>query len=837
MTASELTSFLKYTDCRVVSDAAVFTSLLTDSRKLTDASNTLFFAIRTKRNNGANYIAELYAKGVRNFVVSSELDEEKRAKIDLLKDANLWFVKDVVAALQRVAEQRRVSVDIPVVGITGSNGKTIVKDWVVQLLSSDHNIVASPKSYNSQIGVPLSVWQITDANDFAVFEAGISEAGEMEPLRNVIQPTIGIFTNIGQAHDENFLTRHQKIAEKLQLFIHCQVLIYCLDHKDIHSVISEKESLRSLNRYTWGRSGENAIQLMEVDVRDHSTLLKVKHNGVDMQASQYDIEIPFVDRASIENAMHCITLLFYLGYDGDVIASRCRSLLPVAMRLEMDEGVNNCLLINDSYSLDINSLSIALDFVQHERQHFNKTLIISDILQSGLPEERLYSQVASLIAQRGITKLVGIGEAIGRNRGQFADIKSYFYPTTEDFLLKHPFSDFQNETILLKGARVFSFEKVAKVLQRKRHETIMEVNLDALVHNANFYRSRIEPTTKLMAMVKASSYGAGKVEIANTLQFNHIDYLTVAYCDEGVELRRNGITLPIMVMNPEEESFDNIIRYNLEPDIYSFRILHLFSDVARVYADSNKPVAIHIELDTGMHRLGFSDADIPRLAEMLKQDGSPLTVRSIFSHLACSEDPAMDDFTRMQIERMRKGSSRLKQLLGRDDILCHILNSSGITRFPEAQMDMVRLGIGLYGISPEPAIQRMLRPVSTLKTRISQVKDIPSGDSVGYNRRWIAERDSRIAIIPIGYADGFSRNLGYGRGSVEINGMQAPVIGSVCMDMCFVDVTDVPCSEGDEVVVFGSASQLCRMAESAGTIPYEILTSVSPRVKRIYVSE
>lgn len=837
MTASELTSILKHTECRVVSENAVFTHLLTDSRKVTDASATLFFAIRTKRNNGANYIADLYKKGVRNFVVCNSLDDDKRSGILRFADANIWFVKDVVAALQKTAEQHRLQFDIPVVGITGSNGKTIVKDWIVQLLAEDHNIVASPKSYNSQIGVPLSVWEMMPANDFAVFEAGISESGEMEALRNVIQPTIGIFTNIGQAHDENFLTRHQKIAEKLQLFTHCKVLIYCLDHRDIHSAISEIESLRSLNRYTWGSSDENMVQLLDTIVNDFSTTLQIRFNGGGKEPAQFDIEIPFVDRASVENAMHCITLLFFLGYDGAAIASRCRSLSPVAMRLEMNEGINNCLLINDSYSLDINSLSIALDFVEHEHQHFNKTLIISDILQSGLPEERLYSQVAALIAQRGITKLIGIGDAIGRNRSHFADIKSYFYPNTEQFLLLHPFNDFQNETILLKGARIFCFEKVAKVLQRKRHETIMEVNLDALVHNANYYRSRIEPSTKLMAMVKASSYGAGKVEIANTLQFNHIDYLTVAYCDEGVELRRNGITLPIMVMNPEEESFDNIIRYNLEPDIYSFRILQLFTEAARVYAESRQPIAIHIELDTGMHRLGFAPSQMDQLASTLLSPSSLLTVRSVFSHLACSEDPAMDDFTRLQISRFREGSSRLKQLLGRNDILCHILNSSGITRFPEAQMDMVRLGIGLYGISPEPDVQRMLRPVSTLKTRVSQVKDIPAGDSVGYNRRWVANRDSRIAIIPIGYADGLSRHLGYGNGRFSINDHQVPIIGSICMDMCFVDVTDVPCAEGDEVTVFGSAQSLCQMADAAGTIPYEILTSVSPRVKRVYVSE
>ena len=838
MTAKDITAIIKYTDCHIANDDAAITNILTDSRKLTEAEKTLFFAIRTKRNNGARYIKDLYIKGVRNFVVCNELDDEMRAGLQSLAEANIWYVKDVVASLQRIAEQHRLQYDMPVVGITGSNGKTIVKDWIVQLLADDYNIVASPKSYNSQIGVPLSVWQMSENNDFAVFEAGISESGEMEQLRNVIQPTIGIFTNIGQAHDENFLTRHQKIAEKLQLFTHCKVLIYCLDHKDIHSVISENDSLRSLNRFTWGKSEESNIQLLETEVRDHSTMMKVRKNGDEpASANVFSIEIPFVDRASVENAMHCIALMFYLGYDGETIALRCRTLMSVEMRLEMGEGINNCLLINDSYSLDINSLSIALDFVQHEHQHFNKTLVISDILQSGLPEERLYSQVATLISQRGITKLIGVGKALCRNRDQFADIKSFFYETTDDFLLSHPFSDFQNETILLKGARVFCFEKIAEVLQRKRHETIMEVNLDALVHNANFYRSRIKPQTKLMAMVKASSYGAGKVEIANTLQFNHIDYLTVAYSDEGVELRRNGITLPIMVMNPEEESFDNIIRYNLEPDIYSFRILKSFSEVARVYVGNGKRVPIHIELDTGMHRLGFDPSQMEELAAMLLTDDSPLKVCSIFSHLACSEDPEMDDFTRQQISRFREGSSRLKQLLGRNDILCHILNSSGITRFPEAQMDMVRLGIGLYGISPEPDVQKMLMPVSTLKTRISQVKTIPAGDSVGYNRRWVAQRESRIAIIPIGYADGLSRHLGYENGHIQINGVASPIIGSICMDMCFVDVTDVPCLEGDEVTIFGSADSLCRMAEAAGTIPYEILTSVSPRVKRVYVSE
>ncbi len=831
MTVDELTSLLRPVRSRIASPEASFSVLLTDSRKLTHPSDTLFFAIRTKRNNGARYIGDLYNKGVRSFVVCDDMEEELDAQLMGFSEANYLYVSDVIAALQRLAAYRRSLYDIPVVGITGSNGKTIVKDWIVQLLAIDHHVVANPKSYNSQIGVPLSVWQMGPEHDMAVFEAGISEAGKMEALKDVIRPSIGIFTNIGQAHDENFLTRYQKIAEKLLLFTHCEVLIYCADHKDIHSVVSEKESLRRLNRFTWGRSEDNSVQLLDTQVHDHSSVLKVMYNGIG-----YDVEIPFVDRASQENAMHCVALLFYLGYEGDEIVSRCSHLAPVAMRLEMNEGINNCLLINDSYSLDLNSLSIALDFVQHEHQHFRKTLVISDFVQSGVPEPELYSQVADLARLRGISKVVGIGEALIRNRDCFNDTTTFFYHDTDDFLQHHPFADFQNETILIKGARIFSFEQIAKALQRKSHETIMEVNLDALVQNVNYYRSLIKPSTKLMAMVKASSYGAGKVEVANTLQYNHVDYLTVAYCDEGVELRHNGIQLPIMVMNPEEESFDSIVRYDLEPDIYSFRILELFSEAARLYTNGERRIAIHIELDTGMHRLGFSPDDIPELARRLNADDSPVRVVSIFSHLACSEDGADDDFTRSQIARFREGSSRLKKELGDNRILCHILNSSGITRFPEAQMDMVRLGLGLYGIAPQPEIQQHLAMVSTLKTRISQLKSIPKDESVGYNRRWIAARDSVIAIIPIGYADGLSRHLGYGHGHVVISGQRAPIIGSVCMDMCFVDVTGIDCHEGDEVILFGTPEQLCELAEAAGTISYELLTSVSPRVKRIYVS-
>ncbi|MBP5326894.1 MAG: bifunctional UDP-N-acetylmuramoyl-tripeptide:D-alanyl-D-alanine ligase/alanine racemase [Bacteroidales bacterium] len=834
----EISSLLKSAESRVANPETDISRLLTDSRQLVDPAATLFFAIPTKRNNGARYVRDLYKKGVRNFVIDADLDIDLKSSFLGLSDANIWFVNNVVGALQHLSASHRSQFNIPVVGVTGSNGKTVVKDWIVQLLAPDYNIAANPKSYNSQIGVPLSVWQLNAEHDFAVFEAGISEPGEMEALRDVIRPSIGIFTNIGQAHDENFLTRRQKIAEKLQLFTHCNVLIYCLDHKEIHSVVSENEKFRQLRRFTWGSSSDNDVQLLSVSAAEHSSHLTV--NYADPKTGgrvPLELDIPFVDRASVENAMHCVSLMIYLGCPDQAIKERCRSLQPVAMRMEMGEAINNCMLINDSYSLDINSLSIALDYLQHEQQHFQKTLIISDFVQSGLPESELYSQVAVLISQRGITKFIGIGPALQRNAQKFSNVKSLFFDSTPDFLREYDFASFQNETILLKGARSFQFEDIAKSLQRKLHETVMEVNLDALVHNVNYYRSRISPNTKLMAMVKASSYGAGKVEVASTLQFNHVDYLTVAYCDEGVELRRNGITLPIMIMNPEEESFDNIIRYKLEPDIYSFRILELFAASAKMYVSDGERLPVHIELDTGMHRLGFGVDDMERLSSILQKKDMPLYVKSIFSHLACSEDEAMDDFTRQQIDRFRQGSSRLKSLLHRDDILCHILNSSGITRFPEAQFDMVRLGIGLYGVSPESDVQACLQHVSTLKTRISQIKDIPEGDSVGYNRRWIAQRPSSIAIIPIGYADGLSRHLGYGRGKVYIAGKEVPIIGSICMDMCFVDVTGVNCSEGDEVVLFGNPKQLQDMADAAETIPYEILTSVSPRVKRIYVSE
>ncbi|MCQ2262321.1 MAG: bifunctional UDP-N-acetylmuramoyl-tripeptide:D-alanyl-D-alanine ligase/alanine racemase [Bacteroidales bacterium] len=832
MKAKDLTSVFRSAIDRIVDPECDLQELLTDSRKMRDAEHSLFFAITTKRNSGCKYIEGIYAKGVRNFVVPFDSLALYQERFEELDKANFWYVKDVVMALQQLVAVHRAQFQIPVVGVTGSNGKTIVKDWIVQMLSDDKKVVSSPKSYNSQIGVPLSVWQMSHDHEVAVFEAGISEPGEMERLRSVIAPTIGIFTNIGQAHDEHFLSRQQKIAEKLQLFTHCDTLIYCADHKEIQNALSEVETFRHVRLFSWGKSADNEVQLVETTTLEHSTKVTVRY-----QDTTSEIVIPFLDRASLENAMHCITLLLCLGYSNDDVARKCLSLTPVSMRLEMGEGVNNCLLINDSYSLDVNSLIIALDFMQHDRQHFNKTLIMSDFMQTGMAEQDLYVQVANMLHQYGVNRFIGVGDALIRNKVFFSDMNAVFYPSTASFLRDQDVSEFENETILLKGARDFHFEDIAKMLQRKLHETIMEVNLDAMVRNLNYYRSLIKPTTKLMAMVKAASYGAGKVEIASTLQYNHVDYLTVAYADEGVELRRNGITLPIMVMNPEEESFDVIVRYKLEPDIYSFRVFERFSETARLMGSDGRKIPVHVEFDTGMHRLGFSGSDIVELVNRFSAPDCVLEVQSIFSHLACSEDPEMDAFTQRQIDLFKEWSGALKSGLHKEDICCHILNSSGITRFTDAQMDMVRLGIGLYGIAPDAEVQKQLTPVSRLKTRISQIKPIPKGDSVGYNRRWIAQRDSMIAIIPIGYADGLNRRLGYERGKVSVGGSLVPIIGSVCMDMCFLDVTGVPCQEGDDVIIFGDATLLQEISDAADTIPYEILTSVSPRVKRVYYQE
>ena len=803
----------------------IITKIITDSRKVVSFENTLFFALVSKRNDGHKYISDLYQKGYRNFVISSYPDD-----FNDYPEAGFIFVKDTLKALQALAAFKRKQSKFPVIGITGSNGKTIVKEWLSQLLSDDYNLVKNPKSYNSQIGVPLSVWQINKEHNFGIFEAGISEPDEMSNLQAIIQPTIGIFTNIGHAHDENFINQTQKISEKLKLFTKVDTLIYCADYLEIKERILKSEVFKTIKVFTWSSKSKADLSIISIDKNNRKTCISAIYNE-----DNINIDISFTDDASIENAIHCWACLLLLGYNQQVISNRMKLLHPIAMRLELKEGINNCAVINDSYSSDFNSLTIAIDFLNQQKQHKKKTIILSDILQSGRDENDLYSEIADLLTKKGIDRIIGIGKAISKQSDKFS-IEKIFYETTDEFLKNFVFSTFNKESILLKGARIFEFEKISLLLQQKAHETVLEINLNALIHNLNFYRSKIKPETRLMAMVKAFSYGSGSYEIASLLQFHHVDYLTVAYADEGVELRKAGISLPVMVMNPDEQSFDSILKNNLEPEIYSMRVYKLLEEAINQYVvDENQQIKIHIKLDTGMHRLGFEMNELPDLLHKIKNNPN-IKVESCFSHLAGAENEVFDDFTKKQIHLFNEMSSVICNKL-EYPVLKHILNSAGILRFPEAQFDMVRLGIGLYGIASIGEEQKDLENVGTLRTIISQIKKIPVNESVGYSRKWIANKDSVIAIIPIGYADGLNRKLGNGVGKVLINNKFAPIIGNVCMDMCMIDITEIEAKENDEVIIFNDKYTVSEIAKLLDTIPYEILTGISRRVKRVYYQE
>jgi alanine racemase len=823
-TISEITRIIKGELIQESNADALITELTIDSRRLITPEVSLFFALTSKRNDGHKYIEEIYEKGVRNFVV-----EVAPVNLLLLYNANIILVKNTLSALQALAAAHRKQFKMPVIGITGSNGKTIVKEWLYQLLNESKNIVRSPKSFNSQIGVPLSVWQIREDHDLAIFEAGISEPDEMDHLQPIIQPSIGIFTNIGHAHDENFINRIQKAGEKLKLFTKVKTLIYCIDQKELQEGIIKTGLLKNIETFTWSRKTDADLQIKTVYSEGHFTQVTASY-----KESEISIEIPFTDEASIENAIHCWSAMLLMGFGNELISKRMRTLQPLAMRLEMKAGINNCTLINDSYSNDIDSLAIALDFLNQQKQHRKKTVILSDILQSGRSENQLYSDVSELLNQKQIDRLVGIGKGISRQSALFK-IEKEFFTTTEEFLESYSSGAFANESILLKGARVFGFERITESLQQKTHETVLEINLNALVHNLNYYRSKIDPGVKVMAMVKAFSYGSGSFEIANVLQFHQVDYLAVAYADEGVELRKAGIVLPIMVMNPDEESFDAMLKYQLEPEIYSFRILKMLEAALLRQSINAHPVGVHIKIDTGMHRLGFNPSDVDELINQLK--GRPnIVIKSVFSHLAASDSPNNDDFTRHQISLFRMISERINSEFDYP-ILRHLANTAAITRFPEARFDMVRVGIGLYGISPNPDEQELLENVSTLRSVISQIKHVNAGDTVGYNRRYKAKRDTTIAVVPIGYADGLSRALSNGIGHLKVRGKFAPIVGSICMDMTMIDITCINAQEGDEVIIFGKELPITRLADEMGSIPYEILSGISQRVKRVYFQE
>ncbi len=798
--------------------------LAIDSRKVVLPGQSVFFAIKGDRHDGHNFIHELYEKGVRAFVVDKDFSAAEQ-----LDDAFFIRAENPLEALQKVAAAKRSKYNYPLIGITGSNGKTIVKEWLYQLLNFNHNIIRSPKSYNSQVGVPLSVWRMGSENNLAIIEAGISMPGEMIKLERIVRPTIGIFTNLGQAHDENFADHNQKAREKLDLFRHVETLVYCKDYLILQEELLQYPFASQPKLFSWSRRSSADLQIGRVEKKGGITEIQgiYQHNFI-------RIKIPFVDEASIENAIHCWATMLLLGIEHDTIAERMEFLAPVAMRLELKQGVNNCSVINDSYNSDLQSISIALDFLSQQHQHPKRTMILSDILQTGRKDEELYAEVAQIIADKKVDRLIGIGNHICEQSEKFPQ-DSEFFASTEAFLSAYQHDKFYDETILLKGARSFGFEAINSILQHKTHQTVLEIDLGSMVHNLNLIRSLLQPKTKLMAMVKAFGYGSGSFEIANVLQFHHVDYLAVAYADEGIELRKAGISMPIMVISPEEQSFDAMIQYGLEPEIYSVRSLQLLENAISRKGELDVPMKIHLKLNTGMNRLGFSKKETNQLIVRVKNN-KQLRIASVFSHLAASENPKEDAFTKKQIELFDKMSS---DIIGHFDypITRHICNSFGIIRFPEAQYDMVRLGIGLYGVAPESPITNKLRNVSTLKTTITQIHELRTGDTIGYGRTEKVKGEMRSATLPIGYADGLNRKNGNRQGCVVINGHRAPIVGNVCMDMCMVDVTGIPCKEGDGVTVFGDDLSISEFAKSSETIPYEVLTGISSRVKRVYFQE
>ena len=801
-----------------VKQDTVIEQLLTDSRKVLFPSVTLFFALTNASRSGQQFIDELYKKGVRNFVVN-----EIFSSIEKYPEANILQVKNVLQALQDLTAYHRKQFDIPVIGITGSNGKTIVKEWLYQLLQQDYNIVRSPKSYNSQIGVPLSVWQMNQFHTLGIFEAGISQPDEMEKLERIIKPTIGIFTNIGEAHSEGFKNIEQKIEEKNKLFSEANVVIFCKE------MIPENLLSTSFKQFSWSKKIEADVLIKNISTADNQSAIDFI-----CEDAEFKIVIPFTDNASIENAITCLCVLLYLKVDHEIIRERMRKLQPVEMRLQLKEGINNCSIINDSYSADINSLSIALDFLLQQQQHSKRTVILSDIIGSGQPAPDLYSRINNILLQKNIHRLIAVGTEISSQQNAFINIgEKIFFNSTKELIKNFHTLHFNNETILVKGARVFELEEVIHLLEEKVHQTFLEINLSSVTHNLKYYQQQLRSGTKIMVMVKASGYGSGSFEIANLLQFHKVDYLAVAYADEGIELRKAGIDLPIMVMNAEEATFNMLVQHNLEPEIYSFGILQNFESYLERSGIDFFPV--HIKLDTGMHRLGFEANEIDQLASLFKQNNH-FKIQTVFSHLAASDDPEHDDFTRHQASIFLQSCDQLKQSLGYDFVK-HIANTSAIIRHSNIQLDMVRLGIGLYGVDGNPLAQQQLKNVATLKTTISQIKKVKAGQTVGYNRKGMLIEDSVIATVRIGYADGYPRILSNGNGTMLVNGRPAKTVGNVCMDMTMLDITGIEAEEGDPVIVFGADLPVSAVAKEANTIAYEMLTGISQRVQRVYYEE
>lgn len=792
--------------------------LLTDSRSVAYPEVSIFFALEGSRHNGHDFLPELYRAGVCSFVVS-ELPPAK-----LYPEAAFILVPNTLRALQQWAGAHRQKFRIPIVGITGSNGKTIVKEWLFQACQFQKQIIRSPKSYNSQIGVPLSVLNLSEEHEMAIFEAGISLPGEMEVLEKIIQPDIGILTHLGEAHQEGFASLEAKCWEKLRLFDRSQVIIYCRDVPEVTNILEKSPQYSGKVLISWSEHQDAVVRITRKIMQEGTTTFVTSYLGREQAFS-----LPFADDASFENAQPVICLMLFLGIPAPIVAEKIKGLTPVAMRLEIKQGRNHCTLINDSYNSDTGALAIALNLLNQQHQHAKKTLILSDILQSGKQQADLYREVSRLIHEKNVDRLVGIGPDIIKQSNLFQCEKVFFRDTTS--MLADKTLQFHNEAILIKGSRTFSFERIVWALEEKVHQTVLEINLNALIDNYNYFKALVRPRTKIVAMVKALSYGSGSYEIANVLQYHRVDYLAVAIADEGKDLRDNGINVPIIVMNPEAHSFGTLLEYHLEPELYSLSSLYSFGEAVQHSGKTQYPV--HLKIDTGMHRLGFMEPELPQVTQYLNQQPA-IKVQSVFSHLSGSDEAQFDEFTHQQIDNFKRMSQYISQGIGYD-VLRHILNSSGIERFPDAQFDMVRVGIGLHGISALPG--NILSTVATLRTIILQIKDIDAGESVGYSRKHLAKANIRIGILPIGYADGLRRGWGNEMGWVMIQGQKVPVIGNICMDSCMVDLSKCSAKEGDEVIIFGQELSVSEMARKLQTIPYEILTGISPRVKRVYYQE
>ncbi len=763
--------------------------LLFDSRRLNEAKHTAFFAIKTEYNDGHRYIDELYNNGVRVFICQTPPQE-------IRSNAYYLIVEDTLKALQEVGAFVRKRFNGNIIAISGSNGKTIVKEWTRTLIADDKKVCFSPRSYNSQIGVAISLWQLNNNYELGVFEAGISKPNEMQALHDMIQPNIGLFTNIGDAHGVNFHSIEEKIEEKLKLFKGCQKLICSKDNPTLFEKVA-----------TFCQ--QNHIELLSYLSEEVAKELK----------------LPFEDKASIENAVSAYILSKQIGISEEKIKQRLPLLTALDMRLQIKQSAGGSILINDSYSLDITSLEVALDFLNTQDKKLKRCVILSDLQEKSDDIKATMKAINTLLKNKGINSLYGIGTDFVNNETIF-EIEHHCFESMNDFISKTTNKDFFNKAILLKGSRKAELEKISNLLELQNHQSILKVNLTALEENVKYYKSKLKPNTLLMGMVKASSYGCGGSEIARELQHTLADYLTVAFADEGVTLRNNGITLPIMVVTPESDALNKMSEYKLEPVIHNFDTLELIKEL---------PLRIHIKLDTGMHRLGFEENDIEQLIKTLKQHNN-LHIASIFSHLSCADAPEYDNYTIEQINRFKQLSNKLTKAFNYQ-ILTHLCNSAATIRFPQAHFDMVRLGIGMYGIGCDKHTQKHLRYVQSLETRLTEIRTIESGESVSYMRNFIAQEQTKIGVIPIGYADGLNRHLSKQGFNVWINGSKAPIIGNICMDMCMINLNGINAKTGDRVVIFGEENPVENMAKALDTISYEIFTSISPRIKRIYYHE